>query len=45
MAAKHNNWMKILTAVFTALASLFSNLKIKSSGQEANDDSAADNAD
>jgi len=43
MAKKHNNWMKILTAVFTALANLFGSLKIRQSAQEADEESDANN--
>jgi len=43
MAKKHNNWMKILTAVFTALANLFGSLKIKGSASDA-DSEATDGA-
>lgn len=34
MAKRHNNWMKILQAVFITLANLFRNLKIEKSGKE-----------
>lgn len=34
MAKKHNQWMRILTAVFSALANLFGSLKIQNKDKE-----------
>jgi len=35
MAKRHNQWMKILQAVFAALSSLMGSLKIKGSANDA----------